>query len=121
MVDLEAPHLFAATDGLAFSPPGRLLSMEPRGEREVAEALHPPGARLHVVKDLGAEHLVARTDPEQARTAEMSRPYSPFEPAAAQPDEIRDGRFGAWQHYEVGAAEGGGVGDIAHRDVAFER
>lgn len=94
---------------------------------EVGHGLqHPqPGlgakARLHLIDNGFAQHLIAAADPQQRHLALPGLLDRVRHAALAQPAQIAEGIFTARENDQVGVGQRLRIADIAHPDVWLRR
>ena len=119
VVDLVPGDRLAARGLLA--EPEHLRGAERDRGRQQAKPRGQARAALHVVADLGGEHLVAAADAEHRAAPRGAIYYGAGQPVLAQPGQVGHGGPAAGQDHQVGVGDLRGGGDEPERHARLGR
>ncbi len=102
-------------------PPQHFLRLEPHPRRQQPKPGSTPARRLDRVVDLGREHLITPTDPQDRAPCRRPSHQGVGQPALPQPLQIGHRGPAPRQHDEVRMLDVGGLGGGEHIDPWLRR
>ncbi len=114
MVNLVAVHGNSITDTAAGAAPQHLRLGEFDLQIQQTQPHDRPRIRFDPIDDATPEHLISAADAQDRPSRCRPGPERISDSGAPQPLQIRNGRFTAWQHHQIGIGQPGRVADPTH-------